>query len=402
MSIGIALIITIVVLVVFSGAGLIFWYAFRFEVTNFKLVNNMIYLKSSPDNSKQDKKSDPSIASTIKIATDKTNISGSSLKILHLSDFHLRTDFKGKKLVKFIKTLAIDNYDFIFITGDMVEKNELQDELINTLKTLKARYGIYAVFGAHDYYNKKPAEFIKNMFKKKESYSRENDSSGLKKKLESIGIHVLQNESIILKDIKGYDEIDIIGVDDPLINKMDLKKSLSGVFKDLSDMKILDVSRKNLSMDVLNDSKNHEKDSISEKDELKSQENNYLEETEGIVKTLEYREEFSPSDIEYHELKEKNKLKIALVHTPDSYALVNLAINGIDIVFAGHTHGGQVRAPGIGALISGCNLKARYAAGLFYFKNFVLQVSKGLGEGRFSRFRIYCDPEAIITEIVKD
>ncbi|MHB1276738.1 MAG: metallophosphoesterase [Candidatus Humimicrobiaceae bacterium] len=402
MSTGVALIITIVVLVVFSGAGLIFWYAFRFEVTNFKLVNNIIYLKSSPDNSKQDKKSDPSIASTIKITTDKIDISGSSLKILHISDFHLRTDFKGKKLEKFIKILALDNYDFIFITGDMVEKNELQDELINTLKTLKAKYGIYAVFGAHDYYNKKPAEFIKNMFKKKESYSRENDSSGLKKKLESIGIHVLQNESISLKDIKGYDEIDIIGVDDPLINKMDLKKSLSGVFKDLSDMKILDVSRKNLSMDVLNNSKSREKDSISEKDELKSQENNYLEETEGIVKTLEYREEFSPSDIEYHELKEKNKLKIAMVHTPDSYALVNLAINGIDIVFAGHTHGGQVRAPGIGALISGCNLKARYAAGLFYFKNFVLQVSKGLGEGRFSRFRIYCDPEAIITELVKD
>ncbi|MHB1253333.1 MAG: metallophosphoesterase, partial [Candidatus Humimicrobiaceae bacterium] len=202
MSTGVALIITIVVLVVFSGAGLIFWYAFRFEVTNFKLVNNIIYLKSSPDNSKQDKKSDPSIASTIKIATDKIDISGSSLKILHISDFHLRTDFKGKKLEKFIKILALDNYDFIFITGDMVEKNELQDELINTLKTLKAKYGIYAVFGAHDYYNKKPAEFIKNMFKKKESYSRENDSSGLKKKLESIGIHVLQNESISLKDIK--------------------------------------------------------------------------------------------------------------------------------------------------------------------------------------------------------
>ena len=95
-------------------------------------------------------------------------------------------------------------------------------------------------------------------------------------------------------------------------------------------------------------------------------------------------------------------MKIALVHTPDSYALVNLAMNGIDMVFAGHTHGGQVRMPGAGALISGCNLKTKYAAGLFYFKNFVLQVSKGLGEGRFSRFRIYCDPEAIITEIVKD
>jgi predicted MPP superfamily phosphohydrolase len=401
MSIGIALIITIVVLVVFSGAGLIYWYAFRFEVTNFKLVNNIIYLKSNLDNSNQDKKSDPS-ASTIKIATDNTNSSDPPLKILHLSDFHLRTDFKGKKLEKFIKTLALENYDLIFITGDMVEKNVLQDELIITLKALKARYGIYAVFGAHDYYNKKPAEFIKNMFKKKESYSRENDSSGLKKKLELMGIHVLQNESIILKDIKGYDEIDIIGVDDPLVNKMDLKKSLSGVFKDLNDIKILDVSRKNLSMDVLNDSKSREKDSISEKNGLKNQQNNYLSDTEGIVKTREYREELSPSNKKYHELKENNKLKIALVHTPDSYALVNLAINGMDIVFAGHTHGGQVRAPGIGALISGCNLKTRYAAGLFYFKNFVLQVSKGLGEGRFSRFRIYCDPEAINTEIVKD
>ena len=220
MSAGIALIITIVVLVVFSGAGLVYWYAFRFEVTNFQLVRNIIYLKSKPD---------------------KTNAPASLLKILHLSDFHLRTDFKGKKLEKFIKTLALDSYDFIFITGDMVEKNELQDKLIETLKPLKAKYGIYAVFGAHDYYNKKPQEFIKNMFEKKESYSRKNDVAGLKKKLESIGIHVLQNESVILKDINDYDEIDIVGVGDPLINMMDLKKSLSGVFKDLNNIKILDA-----------------------------------------------------------------------------------------------------------------------------------------------------------------
>jgi predicted MPP superfamily phosphohydrolase len=75
----------------------------------------------------------------------------------------------------------------------MTEKNELQDELIEALKPLKAEYGIYAVFGAHDYYNKKPQEFIKNMFKKKESYSRKNDFRGLRKKLESTGINVLQN-----------------------------------------------------------------------------------------------------------------------------------------------------------------------------------------------------------------
>jgi predicted MPP superfamily phosphohydrolase len=392
MSVENVLIISIAMLVVISSVYILFWYAFRFEVTNFKLVNNIIHLKSKSGDISLDKDG----------GYLNINNSNSSLKILHLSDFHLRTDFKGKKLEKFIKTLALDTYDLIFITGDMVEKNELQDELIETLKTLKARYGIYAVFGAHDYYNKKPVEFIKNMFRKKEFYSRINDSSGLRKKLESVGIHVLQNESIILKDIKGYDEIDIIGVDDPLINKMDLKKSLSGVFSDLSDIKILHASDKNRALKSLKSPASQSESSTPGKDELKGKKNSYMDDTAGIIKTPEYSKEFSLSIKKYHEFREKNKIKIALVHTPDSYAVVNLAINGVDIVFSGHTHGGQVRAPGFGALISGCNLKTKYAAGLFYFKNIVLQVSKGLGEGRFSRFRIYCNPEAIITEILRD
>jgi len=393
MSIGIALIIIGIVLVVFLGSALLFWYAFRFEVTNFKLINNSIYVKSDSITQSSD------TASSAKEA----NVTGSNapLKILHLSDFHLRTDFKGKKLEKFIEKLSFETYDLIFITGDMVEKNDLQDELIEMLKSLKAKYGIYAVFGAHDYYNKKPQEFIKNMFEKKESYSRQNDWAALRKKLESIDVHVLQNESVILKDVPGYNEIDIIGIDDPLLNKMDLKKSLSGIFLDSSSIKILDVPRViRTSQDPVNSGSSEE--SISTKNELKIAQNNYLAETEGVLRTREYTQEFSPSDKKYHELKDNNKLKIALVHTPDSYALVNLAMNGIDMVFAGHTHGGQVRIPGAGALISGCNLKTKYTAGLFYFKNFVLQVSKGLGEGRFSRFRIYCDPEAIITEIIKD
>jgi predicted MPP superfamily phosphohydrolase len=394
MNVGIALIIAIIVFVVFSGAALLFWYAFRFEVINFQIIKNSIYMKSKNGSENSDE-----INSS---KEDKTASSQALLKILHLSDFHLRTDFKGRKLKNFISILALDNYDFIFITGDMVEKNELQDELIKMLKPLKAKYGTYAVFGAHDYYNKKPQEFIKNMFKKKEFYSRQNDSAALRKKLESIGIHVLQNESIILKDVAGYDEIDIVGADDPLINKMDLLKSLSGIFKKPGSIEILDVSGRSQTPADLISSGSYIKDSGLVKNELKIQQNSCIADTEKILNTKEYRQEFSLSQKKYHEFRENDKLRIALVHTPDSYALVNLAINKIDVVFAGHTHGGQVRVPGIGALISGCNLKTSYAAGLFYFKNFVLQVSKGLGEGRFSRFRIYCDPEALITEILKD
>ncbi|MCL4385148.1 MAG: metallophosphoesterase [Cyanobacteria bacterium] len=391
MTIEIILIIIIAIFMLFFGLGSLFWYAFRFEVRNFQMINNKIYLKN-----KSNQKNQNNIDKLESAAENSTINEDLNLKILHLSDFHLRNDFKGKKLKKFLKILALDSYDFIFITGDMVEKDELQDELIETLKPFKAKYGIYAVFGAHDYYNKKPTEFIKNMFKKRESYSRKNNVTGLRKKLESIGVKVLQNENVILKNIAGYNEIDIIGVDDPIINKMDLNKSLAGIFKDNKVVKII-----NLLSDLTKQNKLSESNFINEQSEIKNQRNQYLINTLAIKKTNEYKQTFSLSEDNFHKLNEKNMLKIALIHTPDSYALVNLALNAVDIVFAGHTHGGQVRIPFKGAIISGCNLKTKYAAGLFYFKKFVLQVSKGLGEGRFSRFRIYCDPEAIVTCLIK-
>jgi uncharacterized protein len=90
---------------------------------------------------------------------------------------------------------------------------------------------------------------------------------------------------------------------------------------------------------------------------------------------------------------------LAIIHTPDADVLTNMALNGVDIAFAGHTHGGQLRLPSAGAIVSGCDLKTKYAAGLFYFEKFVLHVSRGLGEGRYSPFRFFCQPEAVLIEI---
>jgi len=331
--------------VIFFGLMVIFWYSFRFEPVNFAISENEIILKRKTADEVDNKRK-------------KSELDTSSLKILHLSDFHLRNDYKGSRLKSFLKILSLDDYDLIFITGDMAEKDELQDDLIDTLKGFKARYGIYAVLGAHDYYNKKPSEFIGNMFRKKESYSRKNDFLLLKKKLEDIGIKVLFNESLLLKNIEGFPEISIIGVDDPIIDKMDLEKSLENITPNPEIIK-----------------------------------------SDNFLKSLEYKQTFTLSGKGFHRVKEVGILKIALIHTPDSYAIANLSLNGADIIFAGHTHGGQVRIPGKGALISGCNIKTKFASGLFYFDDFVLQISRGLGEGRFSKFRIYCRPEAIITKL---
>ena len=157
----------------------IYYYAFRYEPVNFKLSEVNININNS-------------------ISTS-VNITGiPALTILHLSDFHLRKDRKGEKLFKFIQTLSSLKADFIFFTGDMVEKNENFGYLTSMLSGLKADYGKYAVFGVHDYFNKTPLEFLKNMLKRKKEYKRQNDIAGLISVLNSIGIKVLQNENVTI------------------------------------------------------------------------------------------------------------------------------------------------------------------------------------------------------------
>lgn len=55
--------------------------------------------------------------------------------------------------------------------------------------------------------------------------------------------------------------------------------------------------------------------------------------------------------------------RIVLSHTPD--AVEEAARRGIDLVLAGHTHGGQVRLPFVGALTTRSAIGRRYDRGLF-------------------------------------
>ena len=281
------------------------------------------------------------------------------LVILHLSDFHLRKTFKGKRLFDFIQTLNNQRYDLILITGDMVENIGNIDYLVEMLSPLKARYGKFAVLGVHDHYHKAFYEFIKNMFKRKRSYDAANDTEELSRKLKTIGIDVLNNESRILKMPDGdIGDIEIIGLDELVIEKLDLKKAFSAI-DPLKDGEIVDNS-------------------------------NYKE----ISSML-----FDEDGACVHRLNKKGILRLALLHTPDSHVLATLYKKDVDIVFAGHTHGGQVRLPLIGAIISGCRIKTRFASGLFYLKKMVLFISRGLGEGKYSQFRCYCPPEASIITV---
>ncbi|HXF36154.1 MAG TPA: metallophosphoesterase [Actinomycetota bacterium] len=88
---------------------------------------------------------------------------------------------------------------------------------------------------------------------------------------------------------------------------------------------------------------------------------------------------------------------LAVTHSPD--VVPELAALGYDLVVAGHTHGGQVRLPLVGALVTNSHLPRRLASGLFRVGPTIVHVSPGLGTSKFAPFRFLCRPEATILEL---
>ncbi|MBA3431450.1 MAG: metallophosphoesterase [Actinobacteria bacterium] len=88
---------------------------------------------------------------------------------------------------------------------------------------------------------------------------------------------------------------------------------------------------------------------------------------------------------------------IGLMHAPDVVSEFSLA--GFDLMVAGHTHGGQVRLPLVGALVSNCTLPPALAVGPHRIGHSWLHVSPGLGNGQFTPIRFNCRPEATLLRL---
>jgi predicted MPP superfamily phosphohydrolase len=89
-------------------------------------------------------------------------------------------------------------------------------------------------------------------------------------------------------------------------------------------------------------------------------------------------------------------LALGVVHAPYLRVIDAMAADGADTILAGHTHGGQLRIPGYGALVTNCDLDTKRARGLSTHLNSYLHVSAGLGCSRYAPFRFACPPEATL------
>lgn len=83
------------------------------------------------------------------------------------------------------------------------------------------------------------------------------------------------------------------------------------------------------------------------------------------------------------------ELTIALAHCPDQFRWAEN--NDIDLILAGHNHGGQIRVPLLGALVTPSRFGTRYTCGIFKRSNTVMHVSRGAGS--LAPLRFNCRPE---------
>jgi predicted MPP superfamily phosphohydrolase len=98
-------------------------------------------------------------------------------------------------------------------------------------------------------------------------------------------------------------------------------------------------------------------------------------------------------------------VRLGVTHAPYLRVLDQYAVDGYDAVIAGHTHGGQVCLPVIGALTTNCDLDNARAKGLHRHPadsrdgdpgSTWLHVSAGVGTSPYARIRVACRPEATL------
>lgn len=94
---------------------------------------------------------------------------------------------------------------------------------------------------------------------------------------------------------------------------------------------------------------------------------------------------------------DSSAVRLALSHSPYKRVLDHATELGSDLILTGHTHGGQVRLPGVGAIVNNCDIPNRYSRGLYPWmyegKQSWLNISAGLGTSRFAQIRFFCRPE---------
>lgn len=118
--------------------------------------------------------------------------------------------------------------------------------------------------------------------------------------------------------------------------------------------------------------------------------------------TSDYLEGTDTSNLEeqLEQWSDSDKFQLLLTHRPELFDLY--CENKIDLIFAGHAHGGQVRLPFIGGLFApDQGLFPKYTSGRYSKRSSTMYVSRGLGNS-IAPIRVFNRPEIVVVTLKRD
>jgi len=261
------------------------------------------------------------------------------LTVLHISDLHMAPWQTAKQ--EWVRALAVLEPDLIVNTGDNLGHPDAIDAVAYALEPFGGTPGVF-VHGSNDYFG--PA------FKNPLAYF--GGPSGHRK--EAVHLDTARLERVFEQQF-GWSNLN-------------------------NDVKAMTVAGSNLEFFGTNDAhRNWDK----------------LASLPGLIDDM--REEESWHDVS------STAIPIGVTHAPYQRVLNSFVTNGAEVIFAGHTHGGQVRIPGLPALVTNCDIPREQAQGLSVWhhaqRGAYLNVSAGLGTSIYAPVRFSCPPEAVLVTL---
>ena len=147
------------------------------------------------------------------------NIGVDNFRIVQVTDSHIGATMNGDEFIAYMEKINKTNPDIVVVTGDFVDDDTLEEDMIKAcrgLGNLKTKYGVYFVYGNHD----------KGYF----TY-RTYDDTFLRKELKKNNVIILEDESINI-----LDNIILVGRQDTQVSTRETAWNLT---KDLDKSKYI-------------------------------------------------------------------------------------------------------------------------------------------------------------------
>ena len=154
------------------------------------------------------------------------------LNIVMIADLHIGYNIGVDHLKRMVEKINKEKPEIVFIVGDIFDNEydaiENPNQVIELFKSIKSKYGIYAVYGNHDINERVLMGFTFNDSKKKESDLK------MDQLLDQAGIKLLRDEYVLIDDsfyVYGRPDYSKLGRD------IDKRKKPNEVTEDLDSSK---------------------------------------------------------------------------------------------------------------------------------------------------------------------